>query len=296
MKSAVLAVSLILSAALPVIAALPLYEPFADSTASGGTSYSMPGNVIGQSDAQGQSWTAAGPTPIVTQPTITNVNLSYTGLAPSTGGGALFGGNGTSARFNLGTTITSGTVYYSFLFNVVDATAMSSSGVFWFGFNNASGTQTTTPTTVGTRVITKANGSGFQIGLDKSSGSTPSFVFDPTVYNLNSTILIVGSYTFNTGTTLDDVSQLWLNPTSLGGADPGGALSSVAGTDLGAIASVVLFERNAAEPKAADFDELRVGTSFADVTPTTIPEPGFASLGVAGAMAFLGLRRRAQRS
>jgi hypothetical protein len=108
-------------------------------------------------------------------------------------------------------------------------------------------------------------------------------------------LLIVGSYTFNTGTGSDDVSQLWIHPTSLGGADPTGSLTSTAGNDLTAIASVVLLDRSTAEPKAADFDELRVGTSFADVTPTTIPEPGLVSLGVAGAIAFIGLRRRIQR-
>jgi hypothetical protein len=128
----------------------------------------------------------------------------------------------------------------------------------------------------------------FNVGLDKSSGNTPSFVWGSGNFTTSDTIFLVGSYTFNTGTTLDDVSQLWINPdasTFSAASAPVGALSSTAGTDLARVASFVLFDRNANEPAGGLIDDLRFGTSWADVTPAAIPEPSIfclAALGLAG--------------
>ena len=275
--------------------ALPDYEPFADATASAGTAYLVNDPLIGQKDAQGQSWAQAGPNQPSPQPTISAGNLSVSGLADPQGNSVSFGGNGTSARFGLGSSITSGTIYYSFAFKLTDITALSTSGVFWAGFNNSTGSQTTTPTTVGSRVVAKASGTSFQIGLDKSSGTASLFAFDPTLYNVNDVIFVVGSYTFNTGTTTDDVSKLWINPSSssFGGSEPAGALTSTAGTDLGSIPSFVLFERSTAEPAGIIADELRFGTSYADVTPVPEPASSFCiGLGVLGLVAWQYLRKR----
>src|ERR1039458_7315529 len=80
----------------------------------------------------------------------------------------------------------------------------------------------------------------------------------------------MGSYTFNSGSTTDDVSQLWINPpaSTFGQATaPPAALTNSAGTDLSGIASLVLFNRNSAEPATIIAYELRVGASWASVTP-----------------------------
>src|ERR1022692_2834880 len=79
-----------------------------------------------------------------------------------------------------------------------------------------------TPNSVATRVVTRSATDGFNIGLDKSSGSTPSFVFSPAVFTTSNIIFLVGSYTFNSGSTTDDVSQLWINPppSTFGQASP----------------------------------------------------------------------------
>ena len=87
-----------------------------------------------------------------------------------------------SARFNPGTNTASGTWFFSFIVRLADISTLNSSGVFWAGFNNSSGTQTTTPTSVGTRVVTRSATGGFNLGLDKSSGSPASFVFSPAVF------------------------------------------------------------------------------------------------------------------
>jgi hypothetical protein len=119
-------------------------------------------------------------------------------------------------------------------------------------------------------VVTRSATGGFNLGLDKSSGSAPSFVFSPLVFTPNDVIFLVGSYSFNSGSTTDDVSQLWINPpaSTFGqAAVPPAALTNIAGTDLSGIASVVLFNRNAAEPATIIADEVRFGSSWASVTP-----------------------------
>ena len=46
------------------------------------------------------------------------------------------------------------------------------------------------------------------------------------------------------------------------------------------IASFAIFDRNANEPKSGLIDDLRIGLTWADVTPTpaSIPEPATAAL------------------
>jgi len=242
------------------------FEPFAPAT----TSYAPGANLIGQTNTAGQGWSQAGPAG--TQPTIQAGNLVYPGLAGPTGNSVKFGGNGTSARFNLGTNITTGTWYYSFIFRLTDISTLNAAGVFWAAFNNSAGTQITTPSSVGTRLLTRLATGGFNVGLDKSSGNSSVFVFSPTVYTINDTIFVVGSYTFNTGSTTDDLCQLWINPdpSTFGlAAAPPATLASTATNDIpsAVIASFVLFNRSANEPAGIIADEVRVGPSWASVTP-----------------------------
>ena len=255
------------NAFLSVRAPPPLvYEPFAAAQ----TSYVPGANLIGQTNAAGQYWTAAGPVGV--QPTIQSGSLVYGGLDGPAGNSVKFGGNGLSARLNLTTAVTSGSLYYSLVVRLTDISTLNSGGVFWAAFNNSSGTQGSTPTTVGTRLLTRSATGGFNVGLDKSSGNANGFVFSPVVYTTNDTLFIVGAYTFNTATTNDDVSQLWINP---GASEPlvrpiapAPTLTCVATNDpFTQISSFLLFNRNSAEPAGILADEIRVGTSWASVTP-----------------------------
>ncbi len=260
--------------------ALPDYEPFADATGSGGTAYTVGSSLVGQVNAAGRTWTQAGPTGSAA-PVIASGNLTISGLASSGGNMAQFGGNGQSARFNMSSSANSGTVYFSFAMQLSDITTLNSGGVFWAGFNNLAGSQATTPTVVDTRVITRSAVGGFNIGLTKSSGTTSDFVWSPSTFTTSDTIFLVGSYTFNPAAN-DDLSQLWINPSSatFGGSAPLADLSNSTGTDITTIASWILFNRNANEPKTGFIDDLRIGLTWADVTPV-IPEPSsFALLGL----------------
>ncbi len=262
-----------------------------DPMATGVTTYAPGANLIGQTNASGAYWTQAGPAG--TQPTIQAGSLSVGGLAGPSGNSVKFGGNGMSARFNIGTNGATGILYYSLVARLTDITGLSASGVFWAGFNNSSGTQMTTPTRVGTRVVTRSTAGGYNIGLDKSSGTAGNFVFSPAVFTPGDTVFLVGSYAFNAGSTTDDVSQLWINPTpvTFGQATPPAAtLTNLAGTDITGIASFVLFNRNAAEPAVIIVDEVRVGASWASVTPpaeaATIPILNLIELGASSVLSW----------
>ncbi len=264
------------------------YEPFAPAV----TAYAAGDNLIGQTNAAGQRWTQAGPDAGLTnQPLILGGNLNGGGLAGVRGNSVKFGGNGTSARFNLGTNSATGSWYFSLLARLTDITGLSGTGVFWAGYTESSGAQSSTPTVVGTRVITKAAAGGYQIGLDKNRGLAGLFVFDPTVYTTNDTLLLVGCYTFNPGSTTNDVSELWINPPagSFGLATaPPPNLTSTVSNDLSQIASFVLFNRNAAQPAQIIADEIRIGQSWASVTPpaAVIPPPVLNTLQTANNLAL----------
>jgi len=113
--------------------------------------------------------------------------------------------------------------------------------------------------------------------------------YDSTVYALNTPVLLVGRYDFVAGTG-NDTSALWINPASAtfgAGAAPTATLTSSGGTDMTAISQFLL--RGAAGSPVAKVDELRVGTTWASVTPAAaaVPEPStYAAL--AGAVALLG--------
>ncbi|EEF61804.1 immunoglobulin domain-containing protein [Pedosphaera parvula] len=244
----------------------------ADTFAPGLTPYTIGSNLVGQTNSSGRYWTAAGP--VGANISILSTNLTIPGLAPSTGNAILVGAStGPSARFNLTNAITAGTLYYSFAFQVTDLGQLNTSGGFFAGFNNSLGSQGTTPTVIGAGVQTKLAASGYNIGLKKASSGS---LFDTTTYTTGQTIFVVGSYTLNTNSASDDLANLWINPdpTTFGaGLAPAPTLSTTSGTDITAnqIASFLFFRRGDAsatlQPAALIADELRIGTTWASVTP-----------------------------
>jgi len=269
-----------------------IYEPF-DYVAGTDLTGQTPAGATTGWQAMGTNG-ASGSDPI----TIASGSLSgVAGLAPAVGNSITFGGLGLTDRIPIGQPpLTAGTLYYSFVFKVTDLGALTTTGGFMAGFNNSTGTATTQPTAIATRLVTKLNGSGFQVGLDKSSGTGANFVFADTVFNLGDTIFVVGSYTFNSGSTTDDESRLWINPSpSTFGQEsaPSGFLSSVATNDFTAIASFLFRQGNAsAVPGVVVADELRVDTIWAGVT---VPEPSTVPWLAAAGISFL-TRRRGRRT
>jgi len=233
-------------------------------------------------------------------------NLSAAGLPPSVGNMTSFGGAGRTDRIFFGQNYNSGTVYYSLLLRVSDLTGAAAGGATIAGFNNTAQTLAThdtaaQPSTISGRLIVKPVAANtYQLGIHKSAGTTAQFVFTDinSPFNVNDTLFLVGRYTYNTGTTTDDVFDLWVNPSSATFADdnliPAPTISESLGNDTGQIATFILRQTDAVVPAGLQADELRVDSTWARVTSNLVPEPASA-LGMLACGGMLVLTRRGGR-
>jgi hypothetical protein len=134
----------------------------------------------------------------------------------------------------------------------------------------------------------------FQLGTGVTAVSPGSRVFDGTRnYLPGQTLFLVLSYTFGPGGgTTDDVARLWVNPIpgSLEGVNTP-VVTATGVTDVlnNQLASFFL-RNNSVEPASTIIDDLRVGTSWEDVTP--VPEPSAFALTSLSAATFLLRRTR----
>ncbi len=216
---------------------------------------------------------------------VTSGNLSVTGLAASSGNSALLpGGNFQEAVLPF-TTFSTGTLYFSFAFNL---SSLPTATTYSFSLNSS--------TNFAATVWLQASGGGYQIGLaNRSSGTTP--VYDSTVFATGSTVFLVGSYEFVSGTS-NDISRLWINPsaaTFAAVAAPSATLTSTGGTDIASLNSFLI--RGASGSPGGTMDELRIGSTWASVTPAApIPEPStYAALFGALVLGVALVRRRSKR-
>lgn len=203
-------------------------------------------------------WSAhngSGSTPM----SIASPGLTYAGY-PSSGIG-----NATSASVNGEdvnkpfTSVSSGSVYYSFLINTgITTTTVGYSAHF---MQNS--------TTFHGRFWLKSVGTEVSFGLSKT---TAAATWDPTNYAKDTTHLIVLKYTFNTGSTNDDAVYMFVNPT-LGGEEPTPTVSITTDTALDATSISMVGLRQWNVGTLARFDGIRVGTSWADIAGSAAPSP-----------------------
>jgi hypothetical protein len=123
--------------------------------------------------------------------------------------------------------------------------------------------------------------SGYVIGVRKS-GTGVTDTFDATEYHAGDTVFLAGKFDFATS---PNTASLWINPSgsTFGGASAplSGFISATTGTDTNASGVVFAIDRfnfrqNVASgansvPAAMQWDELRVGTNWASVTPPYLP-------------------------
>ncbi len=234
--------------------ALPFYEGF---------DYTVGSNVGGTtSGTSSNNWTNHSGTGAVT---VTSGSLNYTGLQASTGNKVrLPGSNGTvSSDINRAISVPSGSTvaYYSMLLNVADNAQLNAGGDYFAGFGGTSGSSVTS---LFARLFAKSSGSGYQLGITNNSGTGTSTTYYTTDLSFGTTYLVVVKHDFN-GTS-NDISSLWVNPASLGGAEPtANAINSGSATSVTGFASVFL--RNGTNTPKVDIDEVRAGTTWAAVTP-----------------------------
>jgi PKD repeat protein len=196
---------------------------------------------------------------------IQDLSLAYSGLAASVGNKVfLFGNaNATSRDVNRAFTSTATTNYFSALITVVDNSQITATGDYFMHFGATTGTSVTT---FGARLGAKSANAGanFRFMILNTSGGTTAYTDNGTDLAFGTTYLVVVKYDAATSPT---TASMWINPVSLGGAEPAGAITNNSGTSAFATFASICLRNNATTPKAL-IDEIRVGTAFADVTPT----------------------------
>jgi len=191
---------------------------------------------------------------------VTNGSLTYPGLPASVGNKISFDGAG-SDNYIIFTSQTTGTVYSSFILHVTSLGAITTAGGYFTGFSDAA-TSTTFGATVWLRLSTTAG--KYNIGIaTRTTAAAVSWL--PGDYDPGTPYFIVRAYEMITGTG-NDVGKIWVNPT-LGGTEPAPAAVAAVGTDLASVQKVFLRQDAIATTPFIDLDEIRVGTTWASVTP-----------------------------
>ena len=188
--------------------------------------------------------------------TVTTPGLTYTGHPGSGVGNAVTmttSGEDANRTF---TSTTTGSVYMSFLISV----SAVQTGDYFIGLYQTS-------SIFPIRVYAKSDGTGgFQFGVGKSNSTA---TYETASRSFGTTYLVVIKYTFNAGTTTDDVVDLWVNP-ALGGAETTATIPNVTAatiTDATSIGAVYLRQGSASSASTQQIDAILAGTTWASVTP-----------------------------
>jgi hypothetical protein len=146
---------------------------------------------------------------------------------------------------------------------VVDNTQLSSTTADYFMCLGT--TAGTAVTILGARLGIKSvnSGSNYRLSICNTSGTGTNYTEFATDLNFATTYLVVVKYDISVSPT---VATLWVNPSALGGTEPAGSVSnSSSASTFAGFASICL--RNGSGTPKAEIDEIRVGATYADVTP-----------------------------
>jgi hypothetical protein len=231
-----------------------LYEPFNYTNVGSPVNSNTPAN-----------WTFNGSSP--NDLNVASGSLSYPPLADSLGNSVTNGGPGYGTRRLAGASVSDGVLYFSALFRINDL----GYGV-WNGAASPVGALTATDNQAFRLQVTiKSNSpTGYLFGVQKNSGS--SVTFDSTEYHAGDTVCLVGKYDF---TVSPNRVSLWINPASTNfgaSAEAAAPLTATNGVDGYAIDRFNMRQNTSASvPAAMQWDELRIGTNWASVTPPHVP-------------------------
>jgi len=210
------------------------------------------------------------------QITITGGSLNYGGLQSPAGNRVNVNGgssnlDGTRTKDGAWASQTNGTLYVSFLLklNGIGGIATSGAGT---PIVNLCRTGSSSQQLLSLNLL---NDSGIKLGVLKypSSSTAVASAFFTTGMGANlaadgtTTYLIVAKYEWVEGTA-NDIVTVWVNPGNLGGAeDSGNKVFTSAGNDGTANVGRLFINRG----PTLDLDEVRLGTTWAAVTPTGSP-------------------------
>jgi hypothetical protein len=234
---------------------LLLYEPFDYPNVGDAVSNNMPAN-----------WTFGGTG--VNDLNVVAGNLSSPSLVASIGNSVANGGAGVGVRRLCNSAVDHGVLYFSALFRINDL------GATWNGASSQVGALTATDNTSFRAAVMVRSGAGgaYLVGIQKG-GTGATATFGATEFHPGETLFLVGKYDF---TVSPNSVSLWVNPDTAtfgAAAEPmNGALVASTGTDGFVIDRFNMRQNTATSvPAAMQWDELRVGTTWAGVTPPPLP-------------------------
>lgn len=210
----------------------------------------------------------------------TNVagNLNVPGLAASISNHLFWGSATVGMRSVIAqTAISTGSIYFSFAYMLEPDSTVPAAGA---GADTVAALAQTTATATYSfkvNVHTNSTGPGYNVGCFKFGGENYG-AYATNVVALGETIFVVGRYTFNEAAPAgDDTIALWINPnpSTFGGSSAptpsvgDGGIVAISGTQPTTTElSIARFAfRQSGGPSLSHADEVRVGRTWADVTP-----------------------------
>ncbi len=209
------------------------------------------GNLVGNG-----GWTQTGTT--ATNPIqVSSSVLSYASGYPGLGGNSVaLVTSGQDIYYNSPSTVSSGSIYCSFVVNV---SAAQATGDYFFHF----GTSATNTGTFYGRLYAKSSGAGYVIGMGKTS-LTPTY--GTTVLAFNTSYVIVVKYTFNSVSTTDDAVYAYVFSSALPSTEPLAtpevSVTADASTDATSIFGIALRQGSALNSATLSLDGVRAANSW----------------------------------
>lgn len=292
---------------------LLIYEPF---------DYSSGSAIVGQSDPYapvgGPSWASAGTAGTSVHQVATGSLTGPSGFPASVGNsGSLMNADSNEyARMSLGSTYgPNATLFYSVLVDVPATNGLTTANTNpnanndgLIAFNNNSGAGTKPNTWAGQLSIRLGAGAGGGAGtydLGIRASTTPNGVGN-TYWSADltpgTTYLVVVQFTEGATAGSGGLSSIWINPSSAffgavsAPAPDGSTIGTFSATPANDHASSLIIGAGiaaGADPNQTLVDEIRVGTSWADVT--SVPEPSTLALAGFGLLGLLFRLRARQR-
>jgi hypothetical protein len=195
-------------------------------------------------------------------------SLSYTGLNSTGNKATLVSGNTEDVNKASANPIT-GLAYFSAILNVVNTTGLNANTATGDYFLMTAATAGNTPNSVtafSSRIYVKTGSTEntFNIGILNNSGGTAAPTYVSTDYAINTAIFVVVKYDLTTNT-----ASLYVNPV-IGSIEGTPTVTNATGSTVAPtqIASIAI--RQGSGTGNIEIDELRLGTTWGDVTSATL--------------------------
>lgn len=269
------------------------YEGFDYGTANDPANDTNDGDLINNTGGTGfgsAAWLSG-----VSTVNISSGSLAYPGVT-ATGNRLTFdasAANQTQNEFrNVGATVDSGSFYFSFLVRRNNTTFRTFNFALFTG--TASAGEKFAVGQYGT-ATTSSDGNFAAAFLNNGAVLTAG---SPVAVGTGVTHLVVGRIDFDVNGTLNERARIYIDPSATEGEPATPYLDLISPSDLGSFDTIRPFAGNNVTSGnlfpavSADFDEIRLGTSYASVVPgLAVPEPSVLGLAGVGALAMLRSRR-----